>query len=91
MDTKQEDRLQFRYEILENKVSRILQILENDTAINQDGLVERVKKNEIKVADLELYNKINKAKSATYGTIAGFVVVVVWNLVKLVYHLFFEK
>lgn len=80
-----------RLDLIEKSILRILYILENDSKINHQGLVERVKAAEEKVNELELYNKINKAKSATYGTIAGFVVVVVWHLVKLMFNLFFSK
>lgn len=77
--------------VMENSINRILYILENDNKINHSGLVEIVRESEHRINELELYNKINKAKSATYGTIAGFVVVVVWHLVKLTFNIFFSK
>lgn len=70
------------------KIDRILSILENDDSINKIGLVHQVQKNQEKLNELLVREKIYMSKATILGSIAGAVVTAAsW----LVQHIFFNK
>ncbi len=56
---------------LEDRINRVLFILESDPATNERGLVERVRVIESKLSKLLLREEIYKAKGTVWGIVGG--------------------
>lgn len=60
-----------KFDELNMKMTRILGILENDTAIGEDGLVKKVRTIGAKLEELLVREQVYKAKATTWGIIGG--------------------
>lgn len=62
---------------IDQKIDRILSILENDDTINKIGLVHQVHINEKRLDSLEEREKIYTAKATLLGFIGGIIITII--------------
>jgi septation ring formation regulator EzrA len=75
-----------RLTLIEDKLGRVLHILESDDKTHTKGLVETVHRTKEQVDKMNNENEILKAKAATFGVIGGAVIsAVVWFLQKIIF------
>ena len=67
---------------IENRVDRVLFILESDSRTNTQGLVEEVRTLREKVSELQIDKKVRNAQIATWGAVGSMAVLALSFLFK---------